>query len=324
MKNGLRILVAIFAALSISTASASEFGDTLDQFIQSPQGLTQVKRFLTLPENKPDLAIQSASLVAETKVSRIYQMAIDGNFVAPIRFQISVPSSVNFDASASLSKYPVVVLLSGIHTGDKLLNLINDQSEVVVISFQYPLAKPLNQQPIKDVLEGIYETPKQVAALLSWLNDQNWINKFQMHVMGISLGTLFLPLSQRIAQSWGTYINSSIFAYGGGDLKSFIRFGFEDSLDSGQVLTLVDSLQVVTAFLEPKNHYPSLQGRFLVVEGTNEDVFPTWSVEALRYGIPEPKDIRYIEGPHISSKRLDLIQKLGIEVNTWLTQLGAL
>lgn len=211
-------------------------------------------------------------------------------------------------------------LASGFFSGKEAVRLIGSDPNTVGIGFEYPVRlEDLSRDP-GSALAFVQKTPLQIAAALQWIARAPWLKQDHLVAMGVSLGGIFLPVSLHLAQSLGTRVGGAIFGYTGAHLAPVAGKMLRGKVSSDVLEKSLALINNLTALHDPKLHLPFLDGRFLVIRASDDDVFPLESERLLEELLPQPKTILTIAGPHINVDKTDMIARTQTAIYQWLEQ----
>lgn len=207
----------------------------------------------------------------------------------------------------SQRKYPALFISAGFLSGKNSIKLIPNPQDKILVGYQYPTSPEEIQKDPSQFPKALRLVPGQIALLLEWLSQRSYIRADRLHVMGISLGTLFLPVSLRLAQSRNIYPASTVLCFGGADVLSVIDEMMDPKIASWIRDLSLTLAKTVLSLHDPSLHLPFLRGPFLTVYATEDEVFPK-SSSLLQYNLlSEPKRVHWVQGPHISEKHPEMI-----------------
>lgn len=255
-------------------------------------------------------------------IGRYFQeLTLNGSPTGPIRLSISAPTNFNEAPSAK----PVLFVLGGLQSGRDSVYFIDSAGDNIVVSLDYPF--PKDNPSLKDLgnlPKTLYEAPGHIAVALDWLERQDWAESDRINLMGVSLGSLLLPASLRLASHQGFQARSVVLAYGGADATQFLRHALDEDLGPIALSYLSGMAKLVLAPLDPVNHLPYLKVPFCLINGTEDQVIPMSAVERLHETTPSPKTVIWLEGPHINVDTFEIIHRLNQETQNWLRAQGAI
>lgn len=237
--------------------------------------------------------------------------------------EILIDGPIGFMGSEK--KRPLLFVSAGFFSGKESIQLIPDAGDKILVGYQYPVTKEQIQNDPSLFPKTIRIVPGQMALLLHWLSLQPYVQNDRIHVMGVSLGTLFLPVALHLAQKTrGFAPASTLLCFGGADIASVVENILGSSADSLVKMLakkLTDSLLVLH---DPRLHLPHLKGSFFTVYATDDNIFPRSSSLKQYELLPNPKEIHWIKGPHIDESHPELIVQTMILVREFLKQFDAI
>ena len=200
--------------------------------------------------------------------------------------------------------YRIVLVYAGRETGRRILDLVPDRSDLVLVAPQYPYSEP--EGPLEhlrwpyDVRRAAYRSVAGGLLAVSWLQREERLDPGRLLVVGASLGSAFATIHAALDPR----VPRLLIVHGGGDLPLVVR-AIEASrgrpmrgrLESALAAVLVDTF-------DPVHYAAAISPRELVVIGAKGDaVFPTESTLALYRAAREPKSLRWTSGAHVRSRR---------------------
>jgi hypothetical protein len=234
-------------------------------------------------------------------------------------FRLPAPSgTVDLLVSRPLKAYnlPVLFIAAGFQTGKDVATLIPNPGNNVIVGYQYPLRVDTQRIPQpQEVIDALRGTSAQIALSLRWVQKQTWCDPARVNVLGVSLGTLFLPSALQIASKLGFINRHAIFAYGGADVSLLLPREWPSRV--------TPAVKFLLTPLEPITHLPFLDGDFLVIRGTQDEVFPQAAQNALIDNLPN-REVFSIVGPHISADKPELIVQTATKIGQWLSSSNSL
>ncbi|MCB0343083.1 MAG: prolyl oligopeptidase family serine peptidase [Pseudobdellovibrionaceae bacterium] len=316
MKN---ILVILF----IATGSIQAFAlSGVKDLFATDTSLLLIMEQLKIPL-RPEWRADGPTTVPDKNPGRIVQKyTLYPENLGAVNLAISFPQSYLADQD---QRYPVLILLGGMQTGHEIIDLIHTPGNNVIVGFEYPIALPDTPKQAQSSLRRALTTPINISMLINWVYEQTWVDRRRINVMGVSFGAFMLPMSLRFSQLTGVYPRTAVLAYGGADLRHFAETSLNNDWSQKDRDSFVDILSIITDVYDPRTHLPQVRDtHFLVVNGTQDDVIPTASINELNEIVPNPKDVLEIPGPHIGTDRPEIVQALVTTVYEWLVSQGAI
>lgn len=272
----------------------------------SDQSYEIIKNYLNINGKLPNFYLESIQTTIESEFQlQRHQIKVDGFPDVVLVFKL--PKNMN-------QKLPAVVLFSGFQTGSQSVNLIGNSNNMVFVGFEYPWPIDLSKGSSVWDWKRMEVIPVLMTVALVWLYQQNFIDAEKINVVSVSFGTLFYPLALRLLQDFGFSIRTSVFGYGGVEISEVIGNELQKSLGQTEVLLAKWVIKSQTWFVEPKYHLKHLRGPFLIINGSEDFVFPQASKEELFKSLPEPKKHVLLQGSHIQPDNPELINSFMQEI----------
>ncbi len=243
-----------------------------------------------------------------------------------LSFTVSLP--LDFDLQDPDDQLPVLLLFAGFRSAERNLERLSNHGRNAIISYDYPY-DPMRWRE-GSILERIaigwrvaHDVPDQIVAVTRWGQAQPWSDADRLSIAGVSLGAVFLPVTQRRMQVAGIAPDHSIIAYGGVDIAvlAHANLKIEPAWLNDVAATAIG---LMLRPFEPSNHLPHLRGEFLIISGEADERIPAESQHTLERVTPSPKTIVRLPGAHIDGNRGDLIAAVGEIVRGWLAGKDAL
>lgn len=219
------------------------------------------------------------------------------------------------------SKLPILFVSSGFEAGSQTIELVNEIPGVILVGMDYAVKKSDIEKDPSLFFKTIHNTPGQVVAALQWLSKQPWYDsKKGIFYIGISLGTLFLPVSVKLAEKNGIQIQSEILGFAGVDMQKIFQYHLSCFLGAKAGNSFSSFLSLMTEIYEPQFYLPYLNSSHLVIQATQDQVFPKESIYLLNDLVPEPKELVWIEGAHIDVDRPEVILPTIQVIKSWISK----
>ena len=243
----------------------------------------------------------------------------------PVRFHLRRPVDGANDGAGA--RYPVLIILAGIKTGDHTLERLPDHGANVLIAYAYPYDKDRWGRS-STVRRGLtahwmtYQVSKQIIALVRWLHDQPWADPERINIGGGSLGSIVLPMILSDMQRAGVRVRSATFAYGG---VGRFTLGYQCLRHRSFALAVTGAILswLCLGRLEPARYLPHLSGEFLVISSPDDQMVPRGCAERFESLLPDPKTIVHMEGGHVDIRQPDVLADVVAITLRWLVERGA-
>lgn len=289
-------------------------------YFSTPSGFKEILKSLKIENGLPRLQVVSQmERVHPGSGYLVETVELAAPEVSSFKIHILHPQKVRSDKPR-----PVLFILAGINSNESTLELFPRDESAVLVVFEYDVNKADPFKMLGDLPEMVASAPVQIAAAVQWVQSQAWQQHGKFNALAISLGTLFLPLSQRILLYNDIKIDATVLAYGGAELSLLAESLIAPDLGKKELEIAMDILTPLLRPLDPSVHLPLLRSQFLIVHGSEDDIIPQAASEQLSKLTPEPKEISVIPGGHINTDRWDLIEKLGSVTLSWFKKIGTL
>ena len=226
----------------------------------------------------------------------------------------------------SSNPLPVVFAAAGIQTGLETIKIFDKKQNSHLLVFEYAFDKSQKDiQLLSAILQNALKMQMQMALTLKWLTRQYFVDTHHVNILLVSFSTFISPFAIRLAQALGVEPYSTVFAFGGAQIKNFLVPQFEKLPVHDQDLEkLKSSADQFLDWMDPINHLPYLKGKFLIIRGAFDEIIPEASSLAMTNAIPEPKKVILLQTAHIDTTRMDIVnQTMGV-VQNWYQEIQAL
>jgi len=207
--------------------------------------------------------------------------------------------------------YKIVSIYAGVKTRERILELIPERPDVVLIGPQYPYESPRGLgQHLRlphDIRHAAYRSVAGGMLALSFLEEDEGLEPSRVILVGSSIGTAFATIQGGLDPR----VERVILIHGGGDLPAIIRF-FERRRGHrwrGEIEALLAEVFVDT--FDPLHYAERIAPRELIMIGARGDgTFPTESTLALYERAKEPKTLIWTETDHVRSKEKTIVDEI--------------
>ena len=259
-----------------------------------------------LDQKLPDIQEISKETFFDLSTREYEDVTLDGKNFKNIKFSISYPKTITKNEN-------VLLLLDGLETGRDVLKYVPHLKDYVIIGYEYE--KNLHRLRKKSVFFHLYSTrkavldvPFQIVLLVKWIEKQPWYSQKNVIIIGTSFGAIFVPATYQLAQMNNIKLGPGIMAFGGAGIYDI----FYANLKNYNILRKPLAYFAYRLFkpIDPVFHLPYIHGRFLIINGTEDENIPSQSVKMLQELTPEPKTIITIDTTHVSPNRKDIIDEV--------------
>ena len=207
--------------------------------------------------------------------------------------------------------YKVVFLYAGVGTGRKILELVPERSDVVLVGPQYPYRLPQGlwgylRMPA-DVRRAAFRSVAGGMLVTSFLEQDEGLDLSRLTVMGSSIGSAFATIHGALDPR----VKKVIVIHGGGDFPAVIRFleRRRGRRWAGELEALLADYFVDT--FDPLHFASRIAPRELIVIGARNDAaFPTASTQALYDSAREPRTLIWMDTGHVRAREKGIVQEL--------------
>lgn len=321
VKNTLFKALVLIAAALLLTAVTSQVARAQAKYSDyDPQGQQALEVIAKDLQITTTSALDKPSIEANfSKDGRdYYQLLFTHSVMKNIRILISGPQGF----LANNKKYPVLFMSAGFFSGMASVALVENPGDMILVGFEYPSNMDMIKKDPSLLFKTIRLVPGQIALTLEWLKSQTWASD-KLSVMGVSLGSLFMPVSLRLAELRGVTTTSTIFAFGGAHILPVV----EQKLVAEGMSPLATKLTVklignMTSLHDPKIHLSSLTGPFMTIYGDQDEVFSR-ETSLMQYDLLQgQKEIHWVHGQHIDTNRPDIIQETMTKAKEFLDRVN--
>ena len=310
-------IFSIFIAISLSQSAKADVG--MEALIKAEIATRILMKDSGLSKDGT-LHLVSQNVMTESGLDFVEQ-TLTQEKVGQVKILLRGPHGFMDDKKNS---YRCLFMASGFFTGKDGVKLLSPIANTVLVGYEYPYQLQDAQKDPKVIYKFLRQTPLQIASALQWLTqsystfEQGWMDNDGLYVIGVSLGGLFLPSSLDIASRLNVPIQGTIFAYTGADLAPVVVKAIHDQVPSDVAKVAGQAVAGLTALHDPRIHLPFLQGKFLVIRATEDQVFPIESGMLLEQLLPQPKTVRLVPGGHINTDQPDTIKMVQKIVSDWI------
>ncbi len=201
--------------------------------------------------------------------------------------------------------YRIVVIYAGAKTREKILELIPDTPDLVLVSMQYAYESPESflehvLWPIS-VREAAFRTVAGGMLALSFIDGQEALDIERVSVIGVSVGVPFAVIHGALDER----VPALVLIHGGGNLPAQVYA-------AARRRWLVGPAVAVTAIFfdsfEPMRYIDRIAPRKLIMIAARDDsLLPVENVEQLFAKAGEPKELFWTDSGHVRSSDIDLI-----------------
>lgn len=213
---------------------------------------------------------------------------------------------------------PLVLILGGQETGKDAIEIVGQAEGIAFAAIDYPYYgdrdldgfwKSLYAVP--DVQRAFIDSPPALSLALTWLLQQEWLDKDRAELVGVSLGVPFAvaagAVDDRFSRVW--------MLHGGGDNLAWVNHAARRHIDNAfarQQLSRLALFLVHGNSLDPQRWIPEIAPRPLIIVAAREDDFvPPEAQVPLQDAAKSPYvELIWTDGRHIQPSRGNELQQL--------------
>ena len=222
--------------------------------------------------------------------------------------------------------YPALILLGGIQTGKKIIDLVGDVSyadSVIFISMDYPYKGKKKFKgldifgSIHKIRSAIFNSVSGIMLILDYLHNRDDIDKEKIFVAGISFG----GFSATAAAGIDKRIKAANIVYCGGDIRDLLirNMIINKDFNNKTLINIVGNFAyLLVRPAEPLFYIDKISPNpVLMINGKDDERVPYSSAIKLFDKAKEPKDIIWFDTEHIHPSKSDITQKITEEILKW-------
>lgn len=231
-----------------------------------------------------------------------------------LRVQVMLRRPV--DSAAVPRRRPVFVILGGYRTGDRAATLIPDTHGNIVAALAYPYEGDLGMKglavipKVPALRRAILDTPAAIMLAFDHLLSRPDVDSTRVELVGASFGTPFATmtgaLDSRASRVWS--LHGAAWPY------DQIELNLRRSIAFGPARRLVAGLATLLASgprFDPADWAPRISPRpFIMINARHDERMPRAAIDALWQAAKEPKELIWLDGPHMQSNRREVLAGL--------------
>jgi hypothetical protein len=221
-------------------------------------------------------------------------------------------------------KLPGVLLAAGLETGQRVIDLVVERDDMVMVAVDYGWEGEFNVQTVGETLRTLRRlrvvsndaVPRLLLGVDALMREPT-VDTNRLVVVGVSFGTYFAIPAAALDQR----ISRLILVQGGGEMGSVIAASAPMWKAALQPRTLARIGEAMFLPLEPERWIGRISPRRVTFIASRTDPqFPVTAVERVYRLAGEPKELVWHDTPHVAPNAADIIAELARVV---IEQLGA-
>ena len=210
-----------------------------------------------------------------------------------------------------------LLIIGGHRTGSRAVELADNPACCNIVAIDYPMDRELESDTLASMLSSVrsvrrasLDTVPAISLVVTWLEDQEWVDKQRIELVGASLGVPFATtaaaLDARIDKLWlihgaadnNVWIHYNVALRGTGPwlqpvyTKLIYWLLYADNFDTGSRIRSVAPRPVV------------------IIGARDDERTPAGQTEALFALAGEPKELLWTDGAHIEPDRREIVSRL--------------
>jgi hypothetical protein len=263
------------------------------------------------------LSRDSSYITERVRIRGTSGVAVDMLLRAPIANTVQRASITAVGADTSYSpRRPIFLILGGYRTGDQAATLIPDTHGNIIAALAYPYSGDLGVKGLRvipavpKIRRALLDTPAATMLAIDYLLSRADVDSSRVELVGASFGAPFVVIAgamdERVSRVWSVY--------GGGRLYDQLEVNLRKSIGFGPGRYAVAGIAAAFAsvpHLRPEQWAPQISPRpFVMINSPEDERIPRTSVEALYEAALEPKEMVWLDGPHLHRSRPDVLARL--------------
>lgn len=216
-----------------------------------------------------------------------------------------------------------LVTYTGVGTRRRILELIPERPDVLLLAVQYPYRPPEGvlgrlRMPY-DVRRAVYRTVAAGMLGVDHLIEDEGLDAARITVLGASIGAPFAVLHGALDER----VPRVLVVHGGGDLPAMLRYQSTQRGRPWRGLALGLAAEIFVESFDPIRFVGRIAPREVVIVGARHDrQFPEASVEALWDHARQPKRLYWTDTGHVGSRPSEIVDELVTIIDRYLDEVG--
>ncbi len=223
------------------------------------------------------------------------------------------------------TRYPAALLVGGMRTGRKTVDVPLETENLVLASVDYPYDGPIWPQGwqwaryLVPLRRGFLETPPALLLAAQYLYTRDDVDPERVSIIGVSLGVPFAAATAATDRR----LSGAAFLHGGADIRRMAHYAYADQGPRW----VMSALAVVTAWLvaplEPTKYAGEIAPRpTLVVNATDDRRVDPQSGDRLQRAVRQPKRVIWHKSGHVHRSQTEVVVELMEMTLEWMDTNG--
>jgi fermentation-respiration switch protein FrsA (DUF1100 family) len=218
-------------------------------------------------------------------------------------------------------RLPGLLLLAGVETGRDAVSLVGATHPAVHMAIDYPYDAPMRMDTkalladVPSLRAALYDAAAASLLAADYLAQSSLIHPDSLFIVGTSFGAFFGPIATVAREE----VDALVLIQGGGGLRRLIDANLRWAGVEAFVPLLATAGAVLLHPFEPLRCIGRVAPRpVYLVNGRGDDRIPEACVDALYDAAREPKELLWIDAPHVHPTDAALIGRLTRAVSSLL------
>jgi pimeloyl-ACP methyl ester carboxylesterase len=222
-------------------------------------------------------------------------------------------------------RYPAALLVGGMRTGRKTVDVPLKTENLVLASVDYPYDGPQWPQGwqwvryLIPLRRGFLEMPPALLLAAQYLYTRDDVDPERVSIIGVSLGVPFATA----AAATDRRLSGAALLHGGADIRRMAYYAYADEGSRW----VMNGLAIVTAWLvaplEPAKYAGAIAPRpTLVVNATDDKRVDPQSGDRLQRAVRQPKRVIWHESGHVHRSETEIVVELMEMTLDWMADNG--
>jgi len=271
----------------------------------------QTHAFLETRERITVARVAEAWSTERSRIERLELLDAEGSLVSTVLVRLP---------SAPVGECRSLVVYAGKQTGDRILDLVPERSDVLLVAPLYPRIDP--RGPLErlawpgEVRRAVFATVAGGIAALTHLEAEE-VPLGRTVVLAASLGSSFGTIHAALDER----VDELVVVHGGGDLPLVLRTFYEGRGEPLLAAVAPWVAEAVVDAFDPVHWIAAVAPRpVLLIASRRDKYFPAASVEALHAAAADPKRLVWTDTDHVGASKPEIVATIMAEIETYLDE----